>query len=308
MPASPGLRKKRLMNLIKRPAGAKLAQDYFYNLIRDASASPPVGLDPATARLVRALFEAEQTASQPNGADFEAVRQRIRQRVRPPVQPTARKGTAAATPAHFPHTGTAFNEAEPAFYPPRPGGWAWDKFVVLAGMAATIVLVVGLLALSLAGLRLPGDGSTGGGATPASVPPLTTASIQPITTAPPPVKTLQPTLRPNPKTGVDWQNPKSMLEPALPVTAKRLSLDSNELLKRLQGGQSLAEIAKMQGVDLQQVKDALLGSFKTQLDAAVQSGQITQPEADQAYQAAIPFVDSYVVSAVEVSPKLTPTP
>jgi hypothetical protein len=290
------------MSQNKRPDGVKLAQEYFSSLIRDASAVPPDDLDPATARLIRELFQSEQAAAQPAGEDFETIRQRIRQQVRPPVPSAARSGKAASVRPG--RGGTASGAAEPDFYPANsapPGNPAWGKFLVLAGMAATIVLLAGLLGLSLAGLN-QSDGNAGRGAKPASIPPVA------VTASPTPEETPLPTLGPDLKTEVDWQNPKSLLEAALPVAAKVLKLDYPDLQKRLQSGQSLAEIAKTQGVDLQQVKASLLSSFKTQLGAAIQSGQLTQPQADQTYKAAIPFIDSFVVSTVVVNSKVTPTP
>jgi hypothetical protein len=289
------------MSQNKRPVRAKLAQEYFSSLIRDPSAVPPDDLDQATARLIRELFESERAAAQPAGNDFEAIRQRIRQQVRPPGQLAAWSGKAVSA---RPGLGRAASgTTEPDFSPANSGPsgtLAWGRFLVLAGMAAAIVLLVGLVGLSLAGLNLS-DGNARRGASPASVPPLT------ATVLPAPEGTLPPTRSPNLKTEVDLQNPKSLLEAALPLAAKSLGLNYAELEKWLQSGQSLAAIAKMQGVSLQQVKDTLLSSFKTQLGAAVQSGQLTQSQADQTFQAAIPFIDSYV-SMAAVSSKVTPTP
>jgi hypothetical protein len=76
--------------------------------------------------------------------------------------------------------------------------------------------------------------------------------------------------------------------------AQTLKLQTAELETQLKAGQSLADIAKTQGVDLQKVKDTILSSGKTQLDAAVKAGKLTQQQADQAYQMAPQWLDKLV--------------
>ena len=48
----------------------------------------------------------------------------------------------------------------------------------------------------------------------------------------------------------------------------------------LQDGQSLADVATAQGVDVQTVIDTLVNAAKEHLDEAVTNGRITQEEAD----------------------------
>lgn len=95
-------------------------------------------------------------------------------------------------------------------------------------------------------------------------------------------------------------NPKIMLPQALVDMANSLSLDPNMLNKQLQGGLSLVQIAKTQGIDLQHIKDLLLASYKAQLDEGIKSGQLTQQQADQVYQESGTFIDSYVDSVDEL--------
>ncbi len=76
--------------------------------------------------------------------------------------------------------------------------------------------------------------------------------------------------------------------------AQALNLQTSALETQLMAGQSLAGIAKTQGVDLQKVKDTILSSGKTQLDAAVKAGKLTQTQADQAYQFAPQMIDKLV--------------
>lgn len=76
--------------------------------------------------------------------------------------------------------------------------------------------------------------------------------------------------------------------------AQVLNLQTSALEAQVMGGQSLADIARTQGVDLQKVKDTILSSGKTQLDAAVKAGKLTQTQADQAYQFAPQLIDKLV--------------
>lgn len=83
----------------------------------------------------------------------------------------------------------------------------------------------------------------------------------------------------------------SFYEPILQATAASLHLTEDQLEKQLEAGASLADIARAQGVDLQQVKSAGLASGKAQLDNLVKSGKLTQTQADLAYQTATIWVD-----------------
>jgi len=66
----------------------------------------------------------------------------------------------------------------------------------------------------------------------------------------------------------------------LDAAAKALKLSSAALESQLQSGQTLAQIAATQKVDLQTVKDATLSALKTQLRAEVSSSRLTQAQAD----------------------------
>jgi hypothetical protein len=76
--------------------------------------------------------------------------------------------------------------------------------------------------------------------------------------------------------------------------AQVLKLQTSELEAKVKAGQSLSEIATAQGVELQKVKDTLLSSSKTQLDASVKAGKLTQLQADQAYKYAPKLIDKLV--------------
>ena len=67
----------------------------------------------------------------------------------------------------------------------------------------------------------------------------------------------------------------------LDAAAKALGMTADELRTALQGGQSLADVAKAKGVDPAKVIDALVAELKAHLDSEVASGEHTQAEADQ---------------------------
>jgi hypothetical protein len=65
------------------------------------------------------------------------------------------------------------------------------------------------------------------------------------------------------------------------VLAELLGIDVAELREQLRGGASIADIAEANGVDLQTVIDALVAEASEHLDLAVESGRLTQEEADE---------------------------
>jgi DNA-binding CsgD family transcriptional regulator len=67
----------------------------------------------------------------------------------------------------------------------------------------------------------------------------------------------------------------------LESAAKALNLSITQLDTELRSGKTLTEIATAQKVSLETVKNAVLGSLKTQLAAAVKAGSLTQAQADQ---------------------------
>jgi len=69
--------------------------------------------------------------------------------------------------------------------------------------------------------------------------------------------------------------------PSLAGAATYLGLTEAELRTDLESGQSLAQIATAQGKSVDDLKKALAAATKTQLDAAVKAGQLTQAQADE---------------------------
>lgn len=82
--------------------------------------------------------------------------------------------------------------------------------------------------------------------------------------------------------------------PILNATASALNLTPEQLKTEVQAGKSLADLAKAQGVDVQKVKAAALNTGKTQLDAAVKAGKLTQSQADKAYQTVVLWIDDLI--------------
>jgi hypothetical protein len=67
----------------------------------------------------------------------------------------------------------------------------------------------------------------------------------------------------------------------LNAAAQALGMTADELRTALQGGKSLADVAKEKGIDVSKVVDALVAQLKAHLDQEVAEGEHTQAEADQ---------------------------
>ena len=69
--------------------------------------------------------------------------------------------------------------------------------------------------------------------------------------------------------------------PMIDTAAEVLGLEPDALFDALHNGQTLTEIAEAQGVELQSVYDALLAQAEEHVAALVESGSITQEQADE---------------------------
>jgi hypothetical protein len=99
-----------------------------------------------------------------------------------------------------------------------------------------------------------------------------------------------------------FDNLKSLTPGALEAAAKQLNLSLDELNAKLQTGQSLADLAAAAKIDPQKIQDAMLASIKTQLDAAVKNGTITQTDADNILKKSGAFVGDMMRSNFGVKP------
>src|SRR5437773_1785644 len=66
---------------------------------------------------------------------------------------------------------------------------------------------------------------------------------------------------------------------SLEVVAKDLNMTAADVKKALQGGQSIAALARSKNVDPQTIINDLVTGAKTRIDAAVSSGKITAAQA-----------------------------
>ena len=64
------------------------------------------------------------------------------------------------------------------------------------------------------------------------------------------------------------------------VAAKAIGISEADLTTALNGGQTMAAVAKAHNVDPQKVIDALVADGQSELDAAVKAGTMTQAQAD----------------------------
>ena len=64
------------------------------------------------------------------------------------------------------------------------------------------------------------------------------------------------------------------------AAAKALNITSEELIKQVMGGTTVAKIAESKGVALNTVVSAVVTEISTKIDAAVTAGKLTQAEAD----------------------------
>jgi hypothetical protein len=65
------------------------------------------------------------------------------------------------------------------------------------------------------------------------------------------------------------------------AAAKSLNLTDADVSSALQSGQTLADLAKSQNVDVQTLVDAMVAAEKAEIQADVDAGTITQAQADQ---------------------------
>jgi hypothetical protein len=80
----------------------------------------------------------------------------------------------------------------------------------------------------------------------------------------------------------------------LDAAAKVFGMSVEDLRSALEGGKSLATVAKEKGIDVNKVIDALVAEFKAHLDQEVASGIHTQAEADQKLADARSRIEAFV--------------
>lgn len=65
------------------------------------------------------------------------------------------------------------------------------------------------------------------------------------------------------------------------IAAEQMGMEPQELLIELRTGKSIADVAEEQGIELDDISDAILAHVQADLDAAVEKGNITQEQADE---------------------------
>ena len=82
--------------------------------------------------------------------------------------------------------------------------------------------------------------------------------------------------------------------PALAAAAGAIGIAEDELLTALRSGQSIAQVAQSKGVEVQKVIDAVVADARTRLAEKVQSGDLTQAQADEKLATLAPRVTDMV--------------
>jgi len=67
----------------------------------------------------------------------------------------------------------------------------------------------------------------------------------------------------------------------LGIAAQAIGISADDLRTALQGGKSIAQVAKDHNIDEQKVIDALVAAENTAIDQAVKDGKLTQAQADE---------------------------
>ena len=99
-------------------------------------------------------------------------------------------------------------------------------------------------------------------------------------------------------------NPKAAIVAAM----NTLGIPLDEVQSGIDSGKSLADVARDHNVDAQRLKTTILDAYKSQLDAAVRNGTLTQAQADTQYQAFAQDVDSIINGKGRVGAKSTDRP
>jgi hypothetical protein len=86
--------------------------------------------------------------------------------------------------------------------------------------------------------------------------------------------------------------------------AEAIGVDDDELLDALRDGETIAELARENGVDPQDVIDALAAEVQARLDAAVEDGDIDQDAADERLAEATERITEFVNEGFELRERL----
>ncbi len=80
----------------------------------------------------------------------------------------------------------------------------------------------------------------------------------------------------------------------LAAAANAIGISGDELRNALRSGQSIAQVAQSKSVDVQKVIDAMVEEARRRLAAKVQSGDLTQAQADEKLANIMPRITAFV--------------
>ncbi len=162
-----------------QPDEVELAQTYFYGLLQNPQTQPPPGLDPQTAETVRWLVATEQGLSRAAQPQISAAQQRVWQHIAAQAQPahTAKK-VAATSNGRVKSKRLDYFDPNNSLKTSGQSVRAWGRWAVVTSMTATVVLIIGIIALVMVSTRL-GESHAAATQPPASqaTPSLASATV-----------------------------------------------------------------------------------------------------------------------------------
>jgi hypothetical protein len=94
--------------------------------------------------------------------------------------------------------------------------------------------------------------------------------------------------------------------PGLDVAAEAIGIEVDALREALESGQTIAEVAAANDVDVQVVIDAIVARMNERLDEAVANGRLSQAEADQRKADAVERATDLVNGELPAPPRFAP--
>ena len=294
------------MRQAARSNSNELAQYYFYVLIHNPLAPEPPGLDAETATLIRRLVWEEQKSGVNPAYHLMPAKERVWQEIVaqtgqlsswPPVNSAQnnRENFNRAEQPEFNYYGSLKQEDNFNETSRNKNYFGWSQTLVKAGMAFTVIItslailfmVFGPYGISNTNSNLVVEAKPGSGKVPPIVaPPSKQGPVAASPKAIPPTPDKLQTTKEVPEI-----NLKVMISPAVDDLSKLLGADPQEILREIQSGQTLTELAASHNTNVAALKEILNASFKRQLDEGVATGKWTQTQADKAMVQIPNFID-----------------
>jgi hypothetical protein len=176
----------------------------------------------------------------------------------------------------------AATPTEPVTPPAKPNILRRNTKATIAGS----LLIGGIAGAAIMGPLSAAAASPDPSALSTPAPTEPAATTAPEATAAPAATTAPRVTTPSPTTDTDGDSDKGGRGPShetvtdTSVVAKAIGITEADLLTALNSGKTVADVAKANNVAVQTVIDALVADGNAELAAAVNSGQITQAQAD----------------------------